>query len=266
MLLCSCISSLKSLTTDVVDDTQENFALYEFLSNSFVITNKLKKHLKERPDLDNLLVDICNAMCQLFESKLYLTPDSKHVLLKAMVFCLFLLDQEGDDRDITKIKRLKLDKCSKIIKSNPVVPLFGDMSMTLTTFFGKNTRLGQQKWKQEPKEEQLIASRYKIISDIADIRTKYQDYIFRLKTFTNTFPFRETQENIHVQVYNILFEGVNMLGDWSARVLEQSAWKFAHPAETAGQPDSTVKPSLYELAVRYNYSKEEQFALVEVCD
>jgi len=56
----------------------------------------------------------------MYERKQFVTPESKHMLLKAMAFTLYLLDQDGEDRDITKKKRLKLDRFTKIFKVRKV--------------------------------------------------------------------------------------------------------------------------------------------------
>jgi hypothetical protein len=44
----------------------------------------------------------------------------------------------------------------------------------------------------------------------------------------------------------------------------QSAWKFSNPTDPAGNPDCPKDAKDYEKVVRYNYSKVERTALVEV--
>ena len=43
---------------------------------------------------EELFCDIINICLQQFENKDYLTPEEKHMLVKVMGFCLFLIDSE----------------------------------------------------------------------------------------------------------------------------------------------------------------------------
>ncbi len=127
ILLHSTMTNLKNVV-ELEDETVENHHLYTFLGTQNVFGLKLKERLGAIGGYDELLIDMVNACASMFDNRLYLTPAEKHSLLKvrspvsiliakAMTFGLYLLDQENDhDRDITKKKRLRLEKVSKILK------------------------------------------------------------------------------------------------------------------------------------------------------
>ena len=68
-------------------------------------------------------------------------------------------------------------------------------------------------------------------------------------------------------VYNITLQGLKKIAAMTTMVLEQTAYKFRNPAANpaeAASPDAldTAEVSVYELAVRCNYTSEEKHILV----
>lgn len=61
-------------------------------------------------------------------------------------------------------------------------------------------------------------------------------------------------------VFNTVRDGLLLLSDWSSRVLQQSAWKYAHPNVSVKETPNMVE---YERVVKLNYNQEERFVLVE---
>lgn len=61
----------------------------------------------------------------------------------------------------------------------------------------------------------------------------------------------------------MVLHGVQLLSNYTTKVLEQSAFKYNFPAIASeeGIPENAL---LYELAVKYNYNSNEKRALVEV--
>lgn len=69
------------------------------------------------PGYDEILCDVINNSVQMFENKLYLLPQEKHILVKVIGFSLSLLD--GENFNINKLdgkKRLNLSQIDKIFK------------------------------------------------------------------------------------------------------------------------------------------------------
>ena len=52
------------------------------------------ENLEKVKNYEELFCDIINICLQQFENKDYLTPEEKHMLVKVMGFCLFLIDSE----------------------------------------------------------------------------------------------------------------------------------------------------------------------------
>jgi len=58
-------------------------------------------------------------------------------------------------------------------------------------------------------------------------------------------------------VTNTILQGFQFLSDWTDKVLQQSAWKYAKPNN-----DPTIESLIdYERVVRYNYKPEEKNCL-----
>lgn len=148
--------------------------------------------------------------------------------------------------------------------------------MTVLSVFPKNSRLHQMKLEHDQADEQL-QKYYLLTHFIEQQRLAFSDYTSRLQLAVNLRTISKhansTANSVTVEglqslvgdanVYNLLIEGVSLLGSWAEKVLNQSAWKFAHPTNNYTNPDCPLQVSLYEMAVRYNYSYEERMTLVE---
>jgi len=99
----------------------ESQNLSMFLATNDIIRTNLKRALddpeKGVPGYDDLLCDVINTSVQMFENKLYLLPQEKHILVKVIGFSLSLLD--GETFNINKLdakKRINLSQVDKIFK------------------------------------------------------------------------------------------------------------------------------------------------------
>jgi cytoplasmic FMR1 interacting protein len=99
----------------------ESQNLSMFLATNDIIRTNLKKALddpeKGVPGYDEILCDVINTSVQMFENKLYLLPQEKHILVKVIGFSLSLLD--GEFFNINKLdgkKRINLSQIDKIFK------------------------------------------------------------------------------------------------------------------------------------------------------
>ncbi|KAI3646786.1 hypothetical protein MP228_009714 [Amoeboaphelidium protococcarum] len=261
-------SNLKNLTGEMEDETMENHLLHAFLGSQNVFSQRLKdKLIKEAPGFEDLIVDLVNFCATSFENKQWVKPSDKWMLLKCIVYGLWLIDFGGDEGDVTKRKRLRIDRMQKIIKANPVVPFFGDLSMVLASFFVKTPRLASLKFEHDPNDAILVSS-YSLLNQIDSIRSTYFDFVIQLKATQSQVLACQAQMRVFPEsevhsIYSLALKGVQLMSDWTSKVLEQSAWKFANPVSAASNKCIPEDASLYELAVRYNYSVEERCALVE---
>lgn len=72
-------------------------------------------------------------------------------------YTLFLMD--GEKHNIFKKKDLNLSKFSRIFKKNPVVPLFGDMQITLESTIKRSPHFDEKVWGSSV-EDPKIAQEY----------------------------------------------------------------------------------------------------------
>lgn len=99
----------------------ESQNLSMFLATNDIIRVNLKKALDEPnngvPGYDDILCDVINTSVQMFENKMFLLPQEKHILVKVIGFSLNLLD--GDNFNINKLdskKKINLSQIDKIFK------------------------------------------------------------------------------------------------------------------------------------------------------
>lgn len=64
---------------------QESQNLSMFLATQNKIRDTVKENLEKIPAYEELLSDVVNLCVQMFESKMYLTPSEKHMLVKVCV-------------------------------------------------------------------------------------------------------------------------------------------------------------------------------------
>ena len=68
-------------------------------------------------------------------------------------------------------------------------------------------------------------------------------------------------------IFTLVLDGVKLLNTWSAAIIEQSAYKYHNPIsdeEYKAKGGKNTEYREYEKVVRYNYSPEELYALVDV--
>lgn len=68
-----------------------------------------------------MLADVINLAVHMLDTRMYLLPEEKHMLVKVLGFGLFLMDSEVCQINITKLdqkKRIRLDKIDRIFKVN----------------------------------------------------------------------------------------------------------------------------------------------------
>ncbi|MEJ1270752.1 hypothetical protein NN561_001580 [Cricetulus griseus] len=66
------------------------------------------------------------------------------------------------------------------------------------------------------------------------------------------------------KLFDLALQGLQLLSQWSAHVMEVYSWKLVHPTDKYSNKDCPDNAEEYERATRYNYTTEEKFALVEV--
>nr|XP_002730808.1 PREDICTED: cytoplasmic FMR1-interacting protein 2-like [Saccoglossus kowalevskii] len=247
-------------------DLDESHTLTMFLANRDDITNNLQANLEKISGYEDLLADIINICSYQYESKMYLSPTEKHILLKVMGFCLSILD--GTVVNIYKMdskKKINLSKIDKFFKNLEVVPLYGDMQITLFTYIqrGRNYEDNKSRWSCSGNTVQ-----YNILEHLNVIRSEHTTYIADLTRYgSKEVSSKNKQKSLEENraLYNLALRGLKLLASWTAHVMELFSWKLVHPvSDLISEKICPKGAEEYERATRYNYSSEEKFALVEV--
>lgn len=96
---------------------QESQNLSMFLATQNKIRDTVKENLEKITGYEELLTDVVNICVHMFDTKMYLTPNEKHMLVKVMGFGLFLMDSElCNINKLDQKKKLKLDRIDRIFK------------------------------------------------------------------------------------------------------------------------------------------------------
>ena len=174
--------TMTTIPRDLVDeDASSLHKLNLFLGMNDQFSFELKKQVNSISGSEDLIMDMINYCADCLESKLHLLPATKYSYLKAISLGLLILDNEGDERDITKKKKIKLDRLAKIIKNNPIVPLLGDSQIKLSNIFMKAPHIGNGKWDAVLTDDSSLFKRYNIVTTLDQVSADYLDFITTFK-------------------------------------------------------------------------------------
>uniref|UniRef100_A0A8C7FPZ4 Cytoplasmic FMR1 interacting protein 1 n=2 Tax=Oncorhynchus TaxID=8016 RepID=A0A8C7FPZ4_ONCKI len=250
---------------------QESQNLSMFLANHNKITQSLQQQLEVINGHDELLADIVNLCVDYYENRMYLTPNEKHMLLKVMGFGLYLMD--GSNSNIYKMdakKRINLIKIDKFFKQLQVVPLFGDMQIELSRYIKTSAHFEENKnrWSCTSTGS---SPQYNICEQMVQIREDHMRFISELARYSNSEVVtgsgrQDAHKTDHEyrKLFDLALQGMQLLSQWSAHVMEVYSWKLVHPTDKYSNKECPDNAEEYERATRYNYTIEEKFALVEV--
>ncbi len=104
------------------------------------------------------------------------------------------------------------------------------------------------------------------------IRENYNTFVSDFSSLLNDIRnSRETNKPVTPemlqQTFKVVLRGVKLLNQWNAQIIEQNAWKFANPIteeQFLALGGKISKSKEYEKALKFNYSPEEMYALVDV--
>lgn len=254
----------KSMAND--DQTQENHTLYLFLAHQNSITTNLKTEVQQLAGFDDVIALIVNQCARYLELDLHVLPGEKHRLLRAMPYGLFLMDGENERYNIFKSRKISIARISKQFKRYPIVPLYGDMHISLEQMIQRSPHFDEKVW-GSPLPDNKLVSGYEIVHKLEQMREKYNLYLSKFSNMINQINVRRAAPDFQgfemgqMKAYTeVVLEGFRLLSGWSGKVLQQSAWKYAKPNTHHELPSDVVE---YERVVKYNYTEEERFALIE---
>eukprot|EP00092_Neocalanus_flemingeri_P029091 GFUD01031578.1.p1 GENE.GFUD01031578.1~~GFUD01031578.1.p1 ORF type:complete len:1288 (+),score=400.18 GFUD01031578.1:160-4023(+) len=246
---------------------QESQNLSMFLAKQGSIREELKKALEKIRNFEELLCDIVNICLLMFETKSYLSPAEKHMLVKVMGFGLFLLDNETITiNKLDQKKKIRLDKLDRVFFDLQVVPLFGDMQIAPFNYIKNSKMFDSSKW---PLSNSInISPQSNLLIHLPKMREEHIKYTSELARYSNevTTTFKETPrtDSENRTLLDLSLRGLQLLSEWTSVVTELYSWKLLHPTDHHQNKECPQDAEEYERATRYNYSSDEKFALIEV--
>ncbi|XP_045489000.1 cytoplasmic FMR1-interacting protein [Pieris rapae] len=246
---------------------QESQNLSMFLATQNKIRDTVKDALEKINGYEDLLCDVVNICVHMFETKMYLTPSEKHMLVKVMGFGLFLMDSEVCNINrLDQKKKIRLDRIDRIFKNLEVVPLFGDMQIAPFNYIKRSKHYDPSKW---PLSSNLnpLSPQADLMVHLPQIREEHQNYISELARYSNevTTTFKEAgSDNENKAVTELCLRGLQLLSSWCSVLTELCSWKLLHPTDHTTNSRCPPDAEEYERATRYNYTSEEKFAMIEV--
>ena len=251
------------------ESLQESQSLSLFLALQNKICDTLKESLEKIPGYEELFCDLINLFINMYETKQFVLPQEKHMLVKVIGFALFLLDSESCN--INKLdakKRIVLQRIDKIFKQLEMVPLYGDMQIApFQTYIKRCKHFDANKW---PLCSNETTNSYQadILQYLPSIREEYVSFISELSKHSNevTTTIKDTPrtDTENRELYQLALRGIQLLADWTAHVTELYSWKLMHPTDPHQNNACPQEAEEYERATRYNYSSDEKYALIEL--
>lgn len=247
---------------------QESQNLSMFLATQNKIRDTVKDTIEKINGFEDLICDVVNICVHMFDSRMYLTPEEKHMLVKVMGFGLFLMDSEVCNiNKLDQKKKLRLDRIDRIFKNLEVVPLFGDMQINPFNYVRKSKHFDPSKWPLSTSPN--ISPQADLMVHLPNIREEHVKYISELSRYSNevttTYSYKENPSDTENKaVCDLALRGLQLLSEWTSVVTELYSWKLLHPTDHHQNKECPPEAEEYERATRFNYSSDEKFALIEV--
>lgn len=260
---------------DVISEEIHNLQM--FLGNPqhphHLIIYHLKSDIHKISGFDDVLVLLLDHCCDILESERFLFASEKHAHQRVIPFLIYLIDSdEKDGQSVFKSKKVRMDRIFKLFRHVPVVPLYGDMKISVMWVLKKCVH-----WQEEMESQWLTTKEgkldrcYLLLYHREKIRKEYNEFTSSFIALINTVKSYQSTNRAITQLLPTIFKqvltGLKLLNSWSAKVIEQSAWKYENPIneeEYKRQNGKHGENKEYEKVVRFNYSPEELYALVDV--
>jgi cytoplasmic FMR1 interacting protein len=276
-------NSIKSELSDSEMLNEEIHKLQMFLSNPQQPHNLIMFHLKtdiqKVSNYDLVLTLMLNHCMDSIENGRYLLPSDFHSYYRVMPYLLYLLDSDEKKGGINVFKdsgkiKFKLERIQKLFKSFPIIPLYADMHIDLMFILKRCNHWEEetmaQNW-QTAKPAKLV-QRYQLIQSRQIFRNQYNEFTSTFTALLNevqayTQAKRIITPKMLTQVFNQVLAGLRLLSEWSSKIKEQAAFKYSKPKsddEYKRAGGAGGKGHEYEKAVKYNYTPEELYALIDV--
>ena len=291
---------IKASLTDSGPLSDEIPLLQMYLSEHNAVYSQLRAEVQRLPSHDLILLPLLTFCCDQLDRKRYIDSDEYHRYYRVLPHLLYLIDTSDDPTakkgsvgvNVFRYQgkgRLELDRVKRYVRLMPIIPLYMDMHLDVLFVLKRLPHFEEDKmkgdWISLPADTSVtsptspaasrrdkVYQRYHLIYQRQRIRCEYQDYCVafseQLHLIEQMTSMNATlnMQLLHSFFYTLL-TGLRLLAGWRAKVQEQCAWKFAFTCPLplyAALGGKGGEGHEYEKAVRYNYSSEELYALVDV--
>lgn len=248
-------------------------------SKGYIFTT-LRDDVKRVRGHENILLTAIELAMESLEDLAYMLPDEKFRLVRVLPYLVLLVDGELDDAkgmNVFKTNKIKLPILQKVFKRTPVVPLFGDMIVTLAFILEKSPHYDKKtmasNWGGDP--DPKTVAQYDLRSYWDAIRSSYSQYMLKFAAAMNRnekYPFKKVLDEASLELandaYSLVLDGFQKLSRWTSLLQQTLAWKYGHPCSMEDLQQRKVDVSVdgleYARVLRHNLSKQEISVIVDV--
>ena len=267
---------------------------------------RIRDHLRPIRGYERVFTDVLDLIISNLENNVYVTCDEKFGKIRLIPHIMVIIDGAADDLKSINVftnKKLNLPGIQKLLKSYPILPLYGDMTLTLHHIlqlaphynklliagtFGFDYADGGKNCEIESHPD------YNIRTNWSQIRLNYSKYIAQYQLFINqlmrskhydtpidvisTSSYGQHVLNTAENATELCVQGLALLSQWKTYVLLMMAWKYTHPNTkkvyvSRSTDNKTENESLmvkntegleYEQAILRNFNEEELYILSDI--
>jgi hypothetical protein len=164
----------------------------------------------------------------------YVLTHEKHSLLKTIAFGLQLMDLSPDPkRSIYKNKAVNIQRFDKIFKQVPVIPLFGDMQVTLMSIVKEGNYYSDSLWASgtDKEEEKVAAREYNVLTKLNAFKDERDQLICALRLADGFDVEGKPVNQSGEKMSDLALRGLQTVARWTTTFTELYAWKLAHPMD-----------------------------------
>lgn len=227
----------------------------------------IRERLKNIRGFDRVLNEILDLVVSNLENNVYVTPDEKFGLIRLVPHLMVIVDGDSSDaKSFNVFKKSNAHALQRILKRYPVVPLFGDMTITVLYILeraqhfnrgalGDSWTLDTSAFNGSKYADADMNPDYDIRVHWASIRTEYSSFAVLFTNFVNQLS-RSNHDPSKEQVSSnsplgravlesskiacdLTLKGISLLSQWKVQVLMMMAWKYSHPSVLTAKSDTS---------------------------
>lgn len=126
-----------------------------------------------------------------------------------------------------KKKKFKVDRVGKILKSNSIVPLFGDIAMSVGSILTRSPHWNHQKWDlnrtTEETKAELKNSYLLVVQDKGanSASASFRMHMAQLKKVDLMINKNSCPDGFNAECYNTIFKALKFMSMLTTKVIEQ---------------------------------------------